>query len=161
MSSGFARLLITISSSRVGPFLSSSSLPPHPPPARATLTWIHPVACTGDVTPQPGWLYCSLKVAGNEHPAHIPQGEAGLPAPASGPRGPDGFLISPPDDGLHRLTHYGLPEVKGGSWVVLCGCTLTQRCPAPFLAVSPPPPAARAPLPLPPPSRRLVRPWHH
>eukprot|EP00040_Diaphanoeca_grandis_P003375 m.24784 g.24784 ORF g.24784 m.24784 type:complete len:612 (-) comp14745_c0_seq1:57-1892(-) len=38
----------------------------------------------------------------------MPQGETGA----------DGFLLKPPNDGLHRLTQYGLPEPGERRWIV-------------------------------------------
>jgi len=32
--------------------------------------------------------------------------------------GPDGFLLKPPQDGMHRLTRYGLPEPGEPKWIV-------------------------------------------
>lgn len=34
------------------------------------------------------------------------------------PKGQDGFLAEAPDDGLHRLSKYGLPEDGPREWIV-------------------------------------------
>jgi len=34
------------------------------------------------------------------------------------PRDADGFLLEPPEDGLHRLSRYGLPETGSRRWIV-------------------------------------------
>lgn len=43
--------------------------------------------------------------------------QEGQPHTMVGERGPDGFLINAPEDGLHRLSHYGIPEPGPRRWV--------------------------------------------